>query len=372
MRTINRYIGSDFLASFIMTLLVFTFVMCLSAVVKAIDLLARGMSGVFILRVFMYNIPFLLTFSIPISVLTTVLLLFGRLSFDGELTAMRACGLTLWQILAPIILASIGLTFLCLYLNSSVAPRSHLARRQLLFSLGMEQPINLLEEGRFVRDFPGLMVYVGKKSKRQIEDVVVYELGDEGIERNIRARRGEIRAGETKDVIIIDLYDVRIDQPRTRGGDPTRSQYINAQHYPVRLDMSEIAGNRVLHKKTSDMTYLELLNAIRHVRVLYRHLTPEELVKQQMSMVVEASKRLALSLSCFAFVLLGAPLGMISKRKESSSGIGISLLLVFCFYFFIILANSLVGHPEWRPDLIVWLPVIGAQVAGFWMVHRAN
>ncbi|MBU1693944.1 MAG: LptF/LptG family permease [Verrucomicrobia bacterium] len=372
MRTINRYIGSDFLASFIMTLLVFTFVMTLSAVVKAIDLLARGVSGAFILKVFAYNIPFLLTFSIPISVLTTVLLLFGRLSFDGELTAMRACGLTLWQILAPIILASIGLTFLCLYLNSSVAPRSHFARRQLLFSLGMEQPINLLEEGRFVRDFPGLMVYVGKKSGHRVEDVVVYELGEGGIERNIRARRGEINIGENKNVLIIDLFEVRIDQPRAKENDPTRSQYINAQHYPVRLDMSEIVGTRVLNKKTADMTYPELLNAIRRVRNLYPHLTPQELGKQRMSMVVEASKRLALSLSCFAFVLLGAPLGMISKRKESSAGVGISLLLVFFFYFFIILANSLVGRPDLRPDLIVWLPIVGAEMAGFWMVHRAN
>jgi len=372
MRTLNRYIGWDFLASFLMTLAVFTFVMCLSAVVKAIDLLARGMSGVFILRVFLYNIPFLLTFSIPISVLTTVLLLFGRLSFDGELTAMRACGLTLWQILAPILLASIGLTFVCLYLHSSVAPRSHFARRQLLFSLGMEQPINMLEEGRFVRDFPGLMVYVGKKTQRRVEDVVVYELSESGIERNIRARYGEIHAGENKDVVVIDLYDVRIDQPRSRSGDLSRSQYINAQHYPVRLDLAEIAGRRVLNKKTADMTYPELLQAIQRVRSLYRHLSPRDMVKQQMSLVVEASKRLALSLSCFAFVLLGAPLGMISKRKESSSGIGISLLLVFFFYFFIILANSLTGRPEWRPDLIVWLPIIGAEIAGFWMVHRAN
>jgi len=371
-RTLNRYIGSDFLASFVLTLAVFTFVMTLSAVVKAIDLLARGMSGVFILKVFLYNIPFLLTFSIPISVLTTVLLLFGRLSFDGELTAMRSCGLTLWQILAPIVLASIGLTFLCLYLNSSVAPRSHFARRQLLFSLGMEQPINLLEEGRFVRDFPGLMVYIGKKSGRRVEDVVVYEMADSGIKRNIRARSGEMEPGENRNVIIINLYDVRIDQPRAKGDDPSRSQYLTAQHYPVRLDLNELAGSRVLHKKASDMTYPELLHAISHVQEVYRHLTPGELAKQRMSLVVEASKRLALSLSCFAFVLLGAPLGMISRRKESSAGVGISLLLVFFFYFFIILANSLVGHPEWRPDLIVWAPIVGAEIAGFWLVHRAH
>ena len=371
MRIVNRYVGGDFLTTFLLTVLVFTFVMCIGAIVRAIDLLARGVSGMFMLKIFAYNIPFLLTFSIPISVLTSVLLLFGRLSFDGELTAMRACGLTLWQILAPILLASIGLSLLCLYLGSVVAPRSHFARRQLLFSVGMEQPVNLLEEGRFVRDFPGLMVYVGKKSRQQVEDVVVYEVGDQGVERNIRARRGEIRPGENDMVVIIDLYDVRIDQPRTKD-DPTRSQYINAQHYPVRLDFTELAGNRMLNKKMADLTYPELLHAIRNVRSAFPNIAWGDQARQRMALVVEANKRLALSLSCFAFVLLGAPLGMISRRKESSAGVGISLLLVFFFYFFIILAKALVGRPELRPDLIVWLPILGAEVAGFWLVRRAN
>lgn len=372
MRTVHRYLGHDFLATFILTLLVFTFVMCIGAVVRAIDLLARGVSGGFILRVFTLNIPFLLTFSIPISVLTTVLLLFGRLSFDGELTAMRACGLTLWQILAPVLLLSLGLTLLCLYLHGSLAPRSHYARRHLLFSLGMEQPLNLLEEGRFIRDFPGLMVYVGKKSRNQLEEVVVYEVGADGVERNIRARSGRVRAGERPEVTVIDLYDVRIDQPRTSKDDPTRPRYLTAQHYPVRLDFSELTSRRTLHKKTADLTYGELLRAIRNVRAVFPNLTPEDLARQQMALVVEASKRLALSLSCFAFVLLGAPLGMISRRKESSIGVAISLLLVFFFYFFIILANSLIGRPEWRPDLIVWFPVLGAELVGFYLVHRRN
>jgi lipopolysaccharide export system permease protein len=88
--------------------------------------------------------------------------------------------------------------------------------------------------------------------------------------------------------------------------------------------------------------------------------------------VVEANKRLALALSCFAFTLLGIPLGMRSKRKESSVGVAISLLLVFLFYLFIIVANSLVGRPELRPDMIVWIPVILAEIIGFGLVRRLN
>jgi len=91
-----------------------------------------------------------------------------------------------------------------------------------------------------------------------------------------------------------------------------------------------------------------------------------------MNLVVEANKRLGLSVSCFAFTLLGIPLAMKSRRRESSVGIGVSLLLVFCFYFFIILAESLVGSPRWRPDLIIWFPIVFAECLGFFLIQRTN
>jgi lipopolysaccharide export system permease protein len=81
---------------------------------------------------------------------------------------------------------------------------------------------------------------------------------------------------------------------------------------------------------------------------------------------------LALSVSCFAFTLLGIPLGVRSRRKESSIGVLISLVLVFFFYFFIIVADALIGHPEFRPDLIIWIPVLLAEIVGAIMIRRLN
>jgi len=372
-RVLDRYMMQDFLVMFLVTFLVFTFVMCMSAVVRAIDLMSRGVSGMFILKVFSYNIPFIATFSIPVSVLTAVLLLFGRLSFDGELTAMKACGMSMWQIVAPVIILTIALSGVCLYISSSAAPRSHFARRQVLVNLGVEEPINLLEEGRFIRDFPGLMVYVGKKDKRQVQDVVVYEMGPNGIKRNVRAKSGTVKADPANKALLIDLYDVRIDQPDAeRPMDPTRAHYISAEHYPVKLDFSEMFGKGKINKKPADMTFMELMRNIRDVRSAFPYLPPQDLLRQRMVMVVEFSERLTLSLSCFAFSLLGIPLGMKSRRKESSVGIGISLLLVFLYYFFVIVADSLVKYPQFRPDLIVWIPVICAQAAGFYLIRKAN
>ena len=373
MRVVDKYIISDFIATFVMTLLIFTFVMCVGTVIRAIDLLVRGVSGLFILQVFLYNIPFLMTFSIPMSVLTTVLLQFGRMSFDGEITAMKASGMTMWQIVAPVIMISIVASLVCVYLCYEVAPKSHFKQRQVLVNVGMEEPINLLEEGRFVKDFPGLMIYIAKKDRKQVQDVVVYEMGADGVVRNVRAKRGELKADQEQKALLIDLYDVRIDQPdKDNPLDPTKARYVSAEHYPVRLDFSEMLKRGKIEKKVSDMTFAELVYAIRNVRAAFPDLREDDLKRQHMRMLVEANERLALSMSCFAFALFGIPLGMRSRRKESSVGVGISLLLVFFFYFFIIIADSMVGHPELRPDLIAWIPVVLGEVFGCYFIWRSN
>ena len=374
MNIIDKYLSSDFLAAFLLTLLVITFVMCLGVVVRAIDLMARGVSGLFILRIFVYNIPFIMTFSIPMSVLTTVLLQFGRMSFDGEIVALKASGLSMWQVVSPIVLLSIMLSVLCVYLSGTLAPRSRFAQRQVLVDLGVEEPANLIEEGRFVKDFPGLMIYVAKKEHDRVFDVVVYKLNEAGnIERSVRARWGTVHADRTNRVLQVDLYDVRLEQQDEEDPmNPSKTRTMNAAHYPVRLDFTELMRRGNVTKKKSDFTYPELLWTVRHIREAYPKLPPAELASQRMNLVVEANKRLGLSVSCFAFTLLGIPLAMKSRRRESSVGIGISLLLVFCFYFFIILAESLVGSPRWRPDLIIWIPIVFAECLGFILIQRTN
>ncbi len=354
---------------FVMTLLIFTFVMCIGAVVRAIDLVARGVSAWVILRAFTYNIPYILTFSIPMSAMTTVLLLFGRLSVDGEITAMRASGLSMWQIISPVIFISILLSTLCVYLNITVAPNAHFARRKALANVGVEDPISLLEEGRFVREFPGFMIYVGRKDKDEVKDIVVYETGPGGVTRSVRAQSGSLSMPE-EHMILIDLYDVRIDQPDDEHpDDPARTRTIHARHYPVPLDFSDMFGSGEVRKSKSSMTLLDLTHSIRNVRELYPQLKEEELRRVRMGYLVEANERLALSLSCFAFTLLGIPLGMKSRRRESSIGVGISLGVVFIFYFFIIIADALVRHPHLHPDMIVWFPVIAGEAIGFILIR---
>ena len=370
-RVVNRYLLGDFVKSFVITLVVLTFVMYVGAVVQAIDYMSRGISGPLILKIFALNIPFTLSFVIPMSVLTTVLLHFGRLSADGESTALKACGVSLWQMAAPILLGAVVLSGICLYINAELAPRSHFIRRQMLRDLGEEDPLALLEEGRFVRDFPGMQIYIGKKNGGRLEDITIMQFGDKGPKAQVYADSGEVNFNRETRVMDIVLYKVRlIEFDKTDPSDINKQREITADRYPITADLRQMLQTRKVMPKPASMTFTQLIQGAANIRQVFPDLQEKNVPRMRTKLAVEASKRMALSLSCFSFALLAIPLGLRSHRKESSIGIGLALLLLFLFYLFIVVAESLLDRPQWRPDLIPWIPVVGSQILGTWLLYR--
>ena len=360
-RVFNRYLLGDFIKNFLLTLGVLTFVMYVGAVVQAIDYMSRGISGLLILKIFALNIPFTLSFVIPMSVLTTVLLHFGRLSADGEITAMKACGISLWQTAAPIVFCSALLSAVCLYINAELSPRSHFARRAMLRDLGEEDPLALLDEGRFVNDFPGV----------KVEDIILYQFDDRGARAEVRAKSGTVDFNAETRVMEIDLRQVRLTEyDKDHPDDQTKARTLSADSYPVTLDLRQMLRKGRINKKPSDMTFAELVRSIQNVRQTFPDIQEANVPRLRTKMAVDANKRLALAMSCFSFTLLAIPLGIRSHRKESSIGIAMALVLMFAFYLFIIIADALVERPEWRPDMIPWIPVLGSQLLGCLLLFR--
>jgi len=265
MRILHAYIARGFLTTFGITLLVFLFVMAIGNIFKVIDLFSRGVSGLLILEVFTYGIPFSLIFAIPMSVLAAAFLQFSRISGDREIIAMRACGINIWDIIRPPILISLVLTAICIYINCTVAPNSHYARRKVLSRLGVETPITLLDEGRFIRDFPGLTIYIGKKNNEILKDIVINQIGKDGFKRTIRAASGTVNiATNEPGKIMVNLFRVRIEQPDEQHPENLAlTRHLNAEEYPMTIDVQELINRDVVWKKRADLTMREIINALR-------------------------------------------------------------------------------------------------------------
>ncbi|MDD5483816.1 MAG: LptF/LptG family permease [Kiritimatiellae bacterium] len=265
MRILSAYIARGFLMTFGISLLVFMFVMAIANIFKVIDLFSRGVSGILILKVFSYGIPFSLIFAIPMSVLAAVFLQFNRLSSDREIVAMRACGISLWTIVRTPLLIALIFCAICVYINCNVAPDSHYARRKVLSQLGIETPVSLLDEGRFIRDFPGLTIYIGKKHDKLLKDIVIHQIEASGLKRTIRAVSGTITASASEPgKIQVNLFRVRIEQPDEQHPENLAlTRYLNAEEYPMTIDAHEIINRDIVWKKRADMTFSEIINALR-------------------------------------------------------------------------------------------------------------
>ena len=368
MRIINWHIARNLIFTLLLAMGVLAFIMLSVQFFRAFNYLSQGAPVGLMFRMVGRLMPDVLRYAMPLAMLVATVLVFSRMSADDEITALRASGISLWQVAAPVLLLAAGLTAFCLWINFEVAPKSHYARRQLTRDLGDEDPLALLSEGTFVDDFPGVKIYCGKKDGHRIEDLIFIKFGDDVAEFELKAKVGIADYDPTNRVLNIDLQQVRISEFDTDTGVATRT--LSADSYPLQLNLDSILSRKgAVRKKPSDMGFLELLLAIRNIRQVFPDILEENVGPMRAKMAVDATRRMALALACFSFAILGIPLGIQSSRRESSVGIGLALIVFFLFYLFIIVADALVDKPEWRSDLLPWIPVLGAQLAGAWLMH---
>lgn len=338
---------------------------------RGLDYVAQGVPGGILIKIFTLNLPYILTFSIPISAMVSTLLLFGRLSLDGEFTAMRAGGLSTWQIISPVVFGGAMLSIASLLIQYEIAPESRFARRKALANVGELDPVDLLDEGRFVR-FPGLEIYVTQKDGHNLDDVEVYELNEEGQTiQTIRAQNGKITLFPEDKLMRVKLNNVQVQHPDSDNpSDLTMARIIDMETYEFDVSYQELMDQGKIARSIKDMRAKQLTQAILFPEEVFEKLEPVRQEKNRMKALVEYHKRIGLGMACLSFTLVGIPLGMTSKRSESSKGMPIGVGIVILFYAFIETANSLRYLPWLFPDYLIWIPILLTQIWGILMIRR--
>lgn len=368
MSILQKYILRQTLVTLIMTVTVFTVVLLLAGVVRQMSdwLVQRQVSWWVIGQFVMLAVPGLLSYTMPMAMLATALLVFGRLSADHELTAMRASGMALWQIAAPVIAVGLVMVGVCFWLNSFVAPQSRYLLRTLLLRAGIERPLDLLEEGRYQRDFPGYVLYVGRKLPDSLAGVVVYSLDEHGrVVSSLRAARATVHFRRETNRLILDLHQVRGDlrDPQEPHNPRKIRAGTSAERYPLELDLSRILRKARAARKLSDYTLPELWQEIG--QLMNRGIFP-------VAALVEGHQRASMAVACVSFTLIGIPLGIKAHRRETSVGIAISLGLAMLFYFVVVTAHAVKDRPALYPDAMIWMPNFIFQLVGLGLLWRMN
>src|SRR3989338_3337251 len=137
MRILRDYILKEFFHTFFLSVVVFTFVLLVGNVIMLADLIInKGVDLISVLKLFLYLIPWLLSFTLPIAALTGVILTFGRLSSDGELTAMKASGLSLYRISFPVLMLGAIFSFASFVINDQISPNASFDSRRVIKEIG--------------------------------------------------------------------------------------------------------------------------------------------------------------------------------------------------------------------------------------------
>ena len=161
MKTIDRYIIKEIFPPFILSLSVFTFVLFMNQILRLTDLLInKGISLLIILKLIVYVLPSFLVLTIPMSILTATILAFSRLSVDGEITALKAGGISLYRMIVPVAIYSIITGVITAYLMAAAMPIGNFAFKNLLYNTIKAKASIGIEEGIFNDTFDNLMIYV--------------------------------------------------------------------------------------------------------------------------------------------------------------------------------------------------------------------
>ena len=387
------------LAALLLTVAVFAFVVLLLNILKDVLPLVFGghVSLWLVLKAIGLLMPFAVVYALPMGFITATLLVFGRFSADQELTAARAGGVSLLSLVSPVLLLSLFCCGLSAWFNLDLGPRSRVAFIDLKYDLIGNLANAQVPEGQFVKDFPGFIFYADKNRDGEMEGIKIWRLSEgTNTDAFIWASRGRFKPDRALNQLFIDLSDVRIVQLGPHGNNIHSAAFV-----PLNLS-TNLTGRRLSKPKISDMTFVQLREKSRELAQLdFSNGTNAAASLKQMdltlgtnaspaevgALVQQAEKyrrktmgevqvamhfEVAFSFACFAFVLVGIPLGIRVHRRETNIGIFVALLLVGVYYGFIMLGNSLAGHPELRPHLIVWLPNFIFQAVGAGLLWRAN
>src|SRR2546429_667763 len=126
MKIIDRYVGANVLSTAFFGVAVLSLVLVLGNLFKELlDVLINNPDVPLgtVLSFMALVLPFSLTFTIPWGFLTALLLVFGRLSADNELIALKANGVSITRICLPVFALGLVLTGVCFWINIEVAPR---------------------------------------------------------------------------------------------------------------------------------------------------------------------------------------------------------------------------------------------------------
>lgn len=377
MGLLQRHIFKSVLFACLAAVGLFAFVLILGNAVK--DLAGPLAEGQLQLGMFaelvLLLVPFVVSYALPIGVLTGVLLVLGRMSSDHEVTAIRASGQSLGWIARPILVLASLAVLAGIVINFRFMPWARVVYQTQLDEVVRANPLSFIVPRTFIRNFPHTVLYVGSKEGGRLQDFWLWELDEHHRVKNfVRARSGSVAYDEAKGDLLLHLTDGRLEVRNAKNPEDFSppATYLDFQHTTFSLPLSHLFGPVKIHRKLQWYTFSQLMNDWRRLRREAAGKNASERRLELMRVQTTIEDKFATAFAAFSFALIAVPLGIQVSRRETSANLGVALALAMGYYFLTVVVGWIEDQPALRPDLLMWVPNLIFLGVGLWLFWRMD
>ncbi len=384
-RTISKYLLFEIVTNFFIGFFIFTFVLLTGKTFQLTDMIVnKGLSVFALLKLFGMMLPFFLVFTIPMSLVLAIVLTFGRASYDYEIIALKSSGVSLWQLVRPVLIFSVLAWVLTLYMTIFVAPTSNFNLKKFVFQV-LRSQINVGIEEKVFNNVGGRIIYVDRLPVRSnhLYGILVFDDTNAARAVTIIAKEGFISSDETTQYFTIRLVNGSILLSNKYSD---TDQLIVFNNYNINMGLFEEDEAGKVIKSTWEMTLDELTTSIGGLKQSLKgfedklrknpseqnRLLVGDIKSQIRSREVEVSKMFAIPFACIVFMIVGVPISIQTNPKGRSGNLVLVILLIFVYYVFLA-AGEVLGKNGWLPALFsMWLGNIILGTAGVYLFVKAS
>jgi lipopolysaccharide export system permease protein len=272
-------------------------------------------------------------------------LVFGRLSAENELIALRSSGVSVPRVAVPVFVLAIASVCVCLWINVYVAPAAQTKMQQAFYNIATSNPLSLFSSDKVIDEFPGRKIYVGRNEGAQLYNLLVCEFNDDlKPTRVLHAQRGALVTDLANKQVLMRLYDAQYEQHDEKAPeDLSKISQATMKETVFPIPLQELYEKNKKRRGPSAMTIQELLKK-------------DAPGVSKTALRTELSKRFSSGLASLAFGLFAVPLAITAHRRETSIGFMFSLGIAFVYFFLMILVDTIRDKPALHPELLIWSP----------------
>ncbi|MCF8025374.1 MAG: LPS export ABC transporter permease LptF [Desulfobacteraceae bacterium] len=361
---VSRFILKEMIPPFLINMGFFMFVFLMREILEITDMIVNYQVslGIFLLMI-IYSMPYFLVYIIPMSVMMSVLLTFLRMSADNEILALKSAGVSLYHMLAPVMVFAVAGFAVTVFMAAYGMPWGKFSYERLSMEV-VQSNFNIgLKEHQFIDSFEGVMMYVNEvdAKDRSMQGVFIEDGRTTGPARTVVAPEGYLFEGDKPHTFVIRLYNGIVSQsePREKSSHATR---FNT--YDIRLDLqSAVSAAKSGSRDEKEMGIGELRS--------YLEKQENRNEKFYYSVHMEFHRKFSIPFACIALAVLAMPLGVRSFSAKKSAGLGMGLIC-FLLYYLILSGGMVLGEAvRYHPAPLLWLPNFIMGGAGVYLLVKA-